>query len=88
MIPMQLYMQHNAKIVQYQFMIQANMASKKLSNWSSHLVFHKMFMDTLICFWSMATQAGAFTVVSVTKTIWLQTVLVMNVSKLMHLSTV
>ena len=68
--------------------IQANMASKKLRRRSSHLVFHKMFVDTLIRFWSMATQAGTFTVVSVTKAIWLQTVLVVNVSKLMHTSTV
>ncbi len=68
--------------------IQANMASKKLRRRSSHLVFHKMFVDTLIRFWSMATQAGTFTVVSVTKAIWLQTVLVVNVSKLMHMSTV
>ena len=68
--------------------IQANMASKILRRQSSHLVFHKMFVDTLIRFWSMATQAGTFTVVSVTKAIWLQTVLVVNVSKLMHMSTV
>jgi hypothetical protein len=59
--------------------IQANMASKKLRRRSSHLVFHKMFVDTLIQFWSMATQAGTFTVVSVTKAIWLQTVLAVNV---------
>jgi serine acetyltransferase len=36
----------------------------------------------------MATQGGTFTVVSVAKAIWLQTVLFVNVSKLMHMSTV
>ena len=68
--------------------IQANMASKKLTRQSSHWVFHKMFVDTLIQFWSMATQARTFIVVSVTKAIWLQTVIVVNVSKLTHMSTV
>jgi hypothetical protein len=67
--------------------IQANMVTNKLRRWSSHLVFHKMCVDTLIRFWSMATQAGTFTVVSVTKAIWLQNVLVMKNSKLMHMST-
>jgi hypothetical protein len=68
--------------------IQANILTKKLRRRSSHLVFHKMCVDTLIQFWSMATQAGTFTVVSVTKAIWLQNVLFMNVLKLMHMSTV